>query len=112
MATDRLERLLAGLEAQGIHAMRVLEIAKHHAEECSAMHGNVTDGRRGCCWHADAALDLGYLIVALSDLRALADAATEPERAELCPRCESDTPDFKFTGCHGTPHPWHDGGSR
>lgn len=95
MATDRLARLLADLEAQGIDAALL-----------SAMQRELE------LWDPEAA----------RVLRALADAATEPERAERCPTCGSDDPAVcnyhiqphphgsRTTPC--CPHPWHDGGSR
>lgn len=37
-----------------------------------------------------------------------ADAPAPAEgEADYCPKCDSDDPDFRFTGCHGNPDPFH-----
>jgi len=93
MATDRLARLLADLEAQGIDAARLLDLA-------------------GLAEHFHAMPTKGTIAPIL---RALADAAAEPERTERCPTCEWMTSgcdacdEGAANGCHD---PWHDGASR
>lgn len=98
MATDRLSRLLAALEAQGIDAARLRSI---RGVPCS---------RR--CDHP--------FCDRYRALRALAAAAAEPERAERCPTCGSDDPAVRNSlnqgrgsdGPEWCEYPWHDGASR
>jgi len=100
MATDRLARLLADLEAQGIDAARLLDLA-------------------GLAEHFHAMPTEGTIAPIL---RALADAAAEPARPKRCPTCGSADPARVGVQLEPAPQgvgwvgvcsdPFHDGASR